>query len=63
MTQIWAKTDIKALFFLLKGQKKALAEGRSPPQDLEEGPRSGPHLLVLIILFFFSFQVLAIDIN
>ena len=21
-------------------------EGRSPPQELEEGPRSGPHLLV-----------------
>ena len=29
-----------------EGQKKASAEGRSPPQELEEGPRSGPHLLV-----------------
>ena len=25
-----------------------LAEDRSPPQELEVGPRSGPHLLVLI---------------
>ena len=30
--------------------KKALAEGRSPPQELEVGPRSGPYLLVLLIL-------------
>ena len=30
-----------------KGQKKASAKGQSPPQQLEEGPRSGPHLLVL----------------
>ena len=27
-------------------QNKASAEGQSPPQELEEGPRSGPHLLV-----------------
>ena len=26
-------------------QKKASAKGRSPPQELEEGPHSGPHLL------------------
>ena len=26
--------------------KKASAEGRSPPQELEVGPRSGPYLLV-----------------
>ena len=30
-----------------EGQEKASAECRSPPQELEEGPRSGPHLLVL----------------
>ena len=24
------------------------AEGRSPPQGLEEGPRSGPYLLVIV---------------
>ena len=29
-----------------EGQKKASAEGQSPSQELEEGPRSGPHLLV-----------------
>jgi hypothetical protein len=31
-----------------EGQKKASAEGRSHPQELEEGPRSGPHLLVCL---------------
>ena len=46
MTKIWAKMVYKD-FFLLNGQKKASAEGRSPLQELEEGPRSGPHLLVL----------------
>ena len=35
---------------LPKGQKKALAKGRSPPQELEVGPRSGPYLLVAIKL-------------
>ena len=29
-----------------EGQKKALAKDQSPPQELEEGPCSGPHLLV-----------------
>ena len=33
-----------------EGQKKAFAEGRSPPQELEEGPRSGPHLLVIMMM-------------
>ena len=28
--------------------EKASSEGRSSPQELEEGPRSGPHLLVAI---------------
>ena len=32
--------------FLPEGPKKASAEGRSPPQELEEGQRSGPYLLV-----------------
>ena len=31
-----------------EGQKKALVEGRSPPQELEEGLCSGPHLLVIL---------------
>ena len=48
MTKIWAKTDIKKIFVLPEGEKKASAEGRSPPQELEEGPRSGPHLLVFM---------------
>ena len=33
-------------YFLAEGQKKASVEGRSPPQDLEEGPHSGPYFLV-----------------
>ena len=39
------QNSIKSFFFALRA-KKALAEGRSPPQDLEVGPRSGPYLLV-----------------
>ena len=45
--QKWAKTAYKALF-LHEGKKKASAEGRRPPQDLEVGPRSGPYLLVAL---------------
>ena len=45
MTKIWAKTDLKKSFFA-QGAKQGL--GRSPPQELEEGPCSGPHLLVTI---------------
>ena len=33
-------------FFFAPREKTALAEGRSPPQELEVGPRSGPYLLV-----------------
>ena len=40
-------------------RKKALGEGRSPPQELEVGPRSGPYLLVVIIKC--SKKVLAIS--
>ena len=47
MNKIWAKADIKRSFFARRG-KKGLAEGRSTPQELEEGPRSGPHLLVVL---------------
>ena len=35
------------IFFFARRAKKALAEGRSPPQELEVGPRSGPYLLVV----------------
>ena len=34
-------------FYKIQGQK-ASAEGQSPPQELEVGPRSGPYLLVTI---------------
>ena len=42
--QKWPKQHNK-LFFAQK-TKKASAEGPSPPQELEVGPRSGPYLLV-----------------
>ena len=32
--------------FFARRAKKASDEGRSPPQELEVGPRSGPYLLV-----------------
>ena len=35
--------------FFARRAKKASAEGRSPPQELEVGPRSGPYLLVAVI--------------
>ena len=41
------KSSIKSFFFARR-PNKASAEGRSPPQELEEGPRSGPYLLVLL---------------
>ena len=37
--------------FFARRAKKASAEGQSPPQELEVGPRSGPYLLVIIIIF------------
>ena len=33
-------------FFGTSAKKKALAEDRSPPQELEVGPHSGPYLPV-----------------
>ena len=41
------QNSIKSFFFARRA-KIALAEGRSPPQELEVGPRSGPYLLVVI---------------
>ena len=38
------------LFFCLKG-KKSLGLGRTPPQELEVGPLSGPYLLVSVKWF------------
>ena len=46
--------------FFARRAKKASAEGRSPPQELEVGPRSGPYLLVILkdgILRFNSFNI------
>ena len=34
--------------FFARRAKKASAEGRSLPQEVEVGPRSGPYLLVYI---------------
>ena len=48
-----AETDIKRPFFARRA-KKGLGLGRSPPQELEEGPRSGPHLLVLLNIEIFG---------
>ena len=48
--QKWPKmgqNSIRSSFFARRA-KKASAEGRSPPQELEVGPRSGPYLLVYI---------------
>ena len=39
------QNSIKSSFFARRA-KKASAKGRSPPQELEVGPRSGPYLLV-----------------
>ena len=50
----------KTLFFC---PKKALAKGRSPPQELEERPRNGMYLLVYIIWnTFILFYILTPDI-
>ena len=39
------QNSIISFFCCLKG-KKSLGLGRSPPHELEVGPRSGPYLLV-----------------
>ena len=41
------QNSIKSSFFARRA-KKASAEGQSPPQELEVGPRSGSYLLVRI---------------
>ena len=38
--------NCKITSFSAQRTKKASAEGQSPPQELEVGPRSGPYLLV-----------------
>ena len=53
------QNSIKSSFFARRA-KKASAEGRSPPQELEVGPRSRPYLLVYskngIVGQLFDFQ-------
>ena len=41
------QNSIKSPLFARRA-KKTSAEGRSPPQELEVGPRSGPYLLVYL---------------
>ena len=41
-------TSIISSFFARRA-KKSLGLGRSPPQEIEVGPRSGPYLLVIVI--------------
>ena len=45
------QNSINSSFFGRRA-KKASAEGRSSPQELEVGPRSGPYLLVYLITEF-----------
>ena len=54
--------------FFARRAKKASAEGRSPPQELEVSPRSGLYLLVVLkVTYFFWNQqkqiVLHFNIN
>ena len=51
-TPKWSKisqNSIISSFFWPEGQKKSSTEGKSPPQELEVGPRSGPYLLVWVM--------------
>ena len=67
MTKIWAKTGIKISFFAQRA-KKGLGLSRSPPQELEEGPRSGTHLLVIIniripIIIFHIIVIIRVQVS
>ena len=50
--QKWPKMDQKSKIssFFAQRAKQASTEGQSLPQELEVGPRSGPYLLVYLIL-------------
>ena len=54
VTYIFLKPEGQHNFTCPKG-KTASAEGRSPPQELKIGPRSGPYLLVFIHLWIGDF--------
>ena len=44
--------------FFARRAKKTTAEGRSPPQELEVGPRSGPYILVHLKTIWLSIFLL-----
>ena len=48
LPKLGQKSIISSLF-LREGQKKPMAEGRSPPQEIKVGSCSGPYLLVIKI--------------
>ena len=50
--QKWPKMSQNSIIrsFFARRAKKASAEGRSPPQELEVVPRSGPYLPVYLII-------------
>ena len=50
------QNSIKSSFFARRA-KKASAKGRSPPQELKVGPRSGPYLLVGDKMHNWAFQI------
>ena len=58
-----AKNGPKQQFFFCQRAKKASAEGRSPPQELEVGPRSGPYLLFLFNNFVKTHSLSSIGVN
>ena len=48
--QYVGQKSIKSIF-LARRTKKDSAKGQNPPQELEEGPLSGPHLLVAMKIY------------
>ena len=50
INQKLAKTVLYKLFFFARRATKPSVEGRSPPQELEVVPHSGPYLLVIVMV-------------
>ena len=61
----WPKISTNSVksFFLAQRAKKASAESQSSPQELEEGPPSGPHLLVSLKRWLSNTQLLCEQSN
>ena len=55
----------KKSIFLAQRAKQTSAKVRSPPQELKEGPRSGPYLLVWLILrkYVVDMRQSAVEVN